>query len=419
MQFKDLKLPERVWKHVSEIYSEPTEVQALAIPPMIEGRDVFVLSKTGSGKTAAFLLPMSVLKGKALVLTPTRELAKQVWSEAKKLLPNKRSLVVYGGTSLNVDEERLSKRWDILIATPGRCLDHIRRGNINKVELVILDEGDKMLEMGFEEDVKAIMSAVEPNQIGLFSATLNPELKSLLRADAEEIHLEEDNFDIEHEFVDVERNRKLSKLREYLDPNKKTIIFMATKRGVDWLSQMLSKWKVKHAVIHGDLSQRKREFMVGKFRRDEVSVIIATDVLARGIDIPDVDLVISYDEAGDEKTAKHRMGRTGRIGKKGKAVTFRESLPVFDASAQNNNRESRKMSYSHGRFHSSNGQRFSSRQGSNEGRGYGRRNERRHGQNLNDNSRERGPKGRGVQRQKNYGKSSREGYGAGKRHRFK
>ena len=333
MNFENLGLNKRIVDRVKEVYSAPTDVQEKVIPVMTQGKNVFVLSKTGSGKTAAFLLPIGNTKGKALILTPTRELAKQVWEEAKKLLPWKKTLVVYGGTSVDRDIERLNKHWDILIATPGRCLDHVNRGNLDRVDVAVLDEGDKMLEMGFLEDVTEILDYVEPKQVGLFSATLHEELKKLMDRDFETIKLEEDNFDIEHEKIPVERREKLSTLRNLLDPDKKTIIFMSRKKGVDWLSEKIGAWGIRHAIIHGDLSQRKRENMVGLFKNGKVNVIIATDVLARGIDIPDVDLVINYDEARDEKTHKHRIGRTGRIGKKGKAITLSEALPVFDANA--------------------------------------------------------------------------------------
>ncbi len=341
MDFKDLGLSEESVKIVTRFYKKPTDVQARTIPLLLEGKNVFVLSKTGSGKTAAFLLPLGEKnrkgnddegrreqKGestfKALILTPTRELAKQIAREAKRIIPSKKVVTLYGGIPLERDTERL-KSWDIIVATPGRMLDHYRRGNVGKVDTLIIDEADKMLDMGFIDDVKAIVKEAQPKQIGLFSATLHPELKRVFPTTFEEVALEEDNFNIKHKYVHIERRKKLSLLKKFLREGKKTIVFMNTQRGVEWLSGKLRQMGIRHVAIHGKMKQRKREWLMDKFRYNEVKVIISTDLLARGIDVQDVDLVINYDEAMDPKTHKHRIGRTARLeGKEGKAITFKE-----------------------------------------------------------------------------------------------
>ncbi|RME79421.1 MAG: DEAD/DEAH box helicase [Methanobacteriota archaeon] len=329
MSFEELGINKRTSERLRNLgYEKPTEVQKKTIPLVLEGKQVLVLSKTGSGKTAAFLLPLVESKEKALVLAPTRELALQIKEEAKKIMPHKKVLTIYGGTSVQRDEEMLQKHYDILVATPGRCLDHVRRGNLPSFDVVVLDEADKMVEMGFIEDVRDILSNVEPKKIHLFSATATRELRDMFNSEFEEIFLGEDKPEIVEEEVKVERRRKLSTLMKHLDRNKKTIIFMGTKRGTMWLADKLKEKRIKCSCINGDMSQRKREKAVELFKKGIVSVLVATDVVARGIHIDDVDLVINYDQARDEKTHKHRVGRTGRMGKKGKAITFVEGLPV-------------------------------------------------------------------------------------------
>ena len=332
MNFADLGLPEETVRKLEKAgYEKPTKVQEEVIPAMLEGKQVLVLSRTGSGKTASFLLPLQVREGRTLIITPTRELALQIKQEAMKILHKKWVITVYGGTSIEKDEEALRKRWDILVATPGRCLDHIRRGNLEKIDRVILDEADKMLEMGFIEDIQDIIANLNPKEIHLFSATANRELREIQKGEVEEIFLSEDRPDIEEEEVRVERRKKLSELAKHLSGDKKTIIFMATKRGTEWLAERLSKRRIRCVYINGDMSQRKRERAIEAFKTGRANILIATDVVARGIHVDNVDLVINYDQARDPKTHKHRIGRTGRMGNKGKAITFIETLPTIGA----------------------------------------------------------------------------------------
>jgi ATP-dependent RNA helicase DeaD len=329
MSFETLGLAkELVEKIANHGYKHPTEVQKRAIPVMVSGKQVLVLSKTGSGKTAAFLLPLAMTNERALILAPTRELAKQIWMEARKLVPHKKTVVVYGGTSLMNDRKLLSRGFDILVATPGRCYDHLRSGVIReKIDVAILDEADRMLDMGFIEDVQAIIKQTKPDRVHLFSATANKELTRLFGKPFEEIFLDQDKPEIDEEEMPVERKKKLSTLLGLLKPDKKIIVFMSTKRGTEWLGEKLSERKIRNVYINGDLTQNKRELAVRMFKEGRVDVLIATDVVARGIHIDNVDLVINYDQARDDKTHKHRVGRTGRMGTKGRAITFVETLP--------------------------------------------------------------------------------------------
>ncbi len=290
-------------------------------------------AKTGSGKTAAFGLPMlqsidpDQWDVQALVLAPTRELAVQITAELKKLATYTtiRVVTIYGGQSINVQFDALDRGAHIVVGTPGRIMDHLKRGSLDfgKVRFVVIDEADTMLDMGFIEDVEFILDSVpEPRQMGLFSATMprritdlaqkymrNPE-KILVSAD------EPQSDALEQYYAVVDSNEKLDVLLELLDKEKptSTIIFCRTKYGSHKLARELSKRYINAVPLHGDLSQHQRDHSMSTFRSGHADVLVATDVASRGIDISQVDCVINYDVPQDPLLYFHRTGRTARAG---------------------------------------------------------------------------------------------------------
>ena len=337
MKFREINISQEIKSSLEEIgFSDMTEVQEKAIPFALNGVDLIVRSQTGTGKTAAFGIAIveSALKGKrSLVLSPTRELAIQIFHDLKKIAKNSRIKisVVYGGESIERQATFLSKKPEIVVATPGRLIDHSNRGNINLDEfsIIVLDEADRMLDMGFIEDIQLILDSVESTeQIMLFSATLNREIMDIIgpySASPEiiEIGEEEKAPTIEEEKIVINSPTKFKTLLSVLRENEgKAIIFLATRRAVEELGEKLKSRRIRTAYLHGGLKQRRRENIMKAFRRNEFRVLVATDVAARGLHIEDVSLVINYHEAGDEKTHIHRVGRTGRMGKKGKVITF-------------------------------------------------------------------------------------------------
>jgi ATP-dependent RNA helicase DeaD len=317
-------------------------IQEQAIPPLLEGKDVIGQAHTGSGKTAAFSIPLiEKLDGskpyvQALVVVPTRELALQVTDEFNKLAKyaGLKAYPIYGGQSITPQIERLSKRTpQVVVATPGRLIDHIERETIDlqDVKIVILDEADRMLDMGFIDDVDYILRQVPSrNQISLFSATMPEEIRRLssrymhkpqeVLIDTDEISLDS----IEQRYVLVDERNKFNSLVEYLKRNgiSSGIIFCGMKFRTQRLSEKLQAAGFKAAPIHGDLSQNQREHAMRNFRSGHIELLVATDVAARGIDVPEVSHVINYDVPQDPLTYFHRIGRTARAGRGGKAVTF-------------------------------------------------------------------------------------------------
>jgi ATP-dependent RNA helicase DeaD len=323
-------------------YFEMFPIQEGAIKPLLEGRDVIGQAHTGSGKTAAFSLPLiQKLDGtkpyvQSLVVVPTRELALQVTDEFNKLAKytGVKAFPIYGGQAITPQIERLSKRTpQVVVATPGRLIDHIERETIelSDVRTVILDEADRMLDMGFIEDVDYILKHLPTgSQTALFSATMPQEIVRLSQRymdnpvevliDTDEISLET----IEQRYALVDDRDKFAALVEYIKRNKISsgIIFCSTKFKTQRLSERMQAAGFRAAPIHGDLSQNQREHAMRNFRSGHVELLIATDVAARGIDVPKVSHVINYEVPQDPLTYFHRIGRTARAGKTGSAMTF-------------------------------------------------------------------------------------------------
>jgi ATP-dependent RNA helicase DeaD len=317
---------EEVDKALKEMgFSELTEVQRKTIPLMLSGKNVIVRAKTGSGKTAAFGIPVVELGYKSLVITPTRELTRQVSSHIKSIGKYKGIKVaeIYGGMPYNRQLRELEGA-DVVVATPGRLLDLWGKGEINleEFEVVVVDEADLMLDMGFIEDVEMILSHTTSRKItGLFSATIPKEIEALASKfvdNPERVYVCEGLANVEHKFLEVEDDwrSKVRSLREEEDSG--IIVFMRTRSRVAKLVHLLD-----NAVeLRGDLPQRVRNENIDAFRRGEYDILVTTDVASRGIDIPLVHKVINFDAPQDLKTYIHRIGRTGRMGKKGVAITF-------------------------------------------------------------------------------------------------
>jgi len=317
---------EEVDKALKEMgFSELTEVQRKTIPLMLSGKNVIVRAKTGTGKTAAFGIPIVELGYKSLVITPTRELTRQVSSHIKSIGKYKGIKVaeIYGGMPYNRQLRELEGA-DVVVATPGRLLDLWGKGEINleEFEVVVVDEADLMLDMGFIEDVEMILSHTTSRKItGLFSATIPKEIEALASKfvdNPERVYVCEGLANVEHKFLEVEDDwrSKVRSLREEEDSG--IIVFMRTRSRVAKLVHLLD-----NAVeLRGDLPQRVRNENIDAFRRGEYDILVTTDVASRGIDIPLVHKVINFDAPQDLKTYIHRIGRTGRMGKKGVAITF-------------------------------------------------------------------------------------------------
>ena len=318
---------------------EPFPIQALVLPDALAGIDVLAKSPTGSGKTLAFAVPIvertvaTDPRPTALVLVPTRELAAQVTAELQSLAPSKKLTVaaVYGGMPLNAQAKR-AKRAHVLVATPGRLEDLANRRlvDLSHVRTFVLDEADRMLDMGFQPQVDRIVRRLPRNrQTMFFSATLDGPVGELARAYTnsparyEAEHANQQPSEIEHAFVSVTQDSKVETLVEHIrSTDGLTLVFVRTKRGADKLVQKLGRQSVRAVAMHGDMSQNARERALSQFESGKVSTLVATDVAARGLDLDDITHVINFDPPGEDKDYVHRTGRTGRAGRSGKAITF-------------------------------------------------------------------------------------------------
>jgi superfamily II DNA/RNA helicase len=318
---------------------EPFPIQALVLPDALAGIDVLAKSPTGSGKTLAFAVPIvertvaTDPRPTALVLVPTRELAAQVTAELQSLAPSKKLTVaaVYGGMPLNAQAKR-AKRAHVLVATPGRLEDLANRRlvDLSHVRTFVLDEADRMLDMGFQPQVDRIVRRLPRNrQTMFFSATLDGPVGELARAYTnsparfEAEHANRQPSEIEHSFVSVTQDSKVEMLVEHIrSTDGLTLVFVRTKRGADKLVQKLGRQNVRAVAMHGDMSQNAREHALSQFESGKVSTLVATDVAARGLDLDDITHVINFDPPGEDKDYVHRTGRTGRAGRSGKAITF-------------------------------------------------------------------------------------------------
>ena len=348
--FAELGLSPEMLKAVARLgFEEATPIQSATIPPLLTGRDLVGQSQTGSGKTAAYAIP--VIEGivaerrapQALILCPTRELAIQVAEEVAKLSMFKRGvreLPIYGGASYERQLRGLQEGAQIIIGTPGRVVDHLDRGTLKLSDLrtVVLDEADRMLDMGFRDEIEAILARMpEKRQTVLFSATLPPPIRDLIHRftrDPANIRIESQALTvpaIEQVYYEVERRSKMEVLCRLLDLDgvRLGIIFCATKIMVDELTAHLAARGYRAEALHGDLSQAMRERVMTRFRQHQVELLVATDVAARGLDVDDVEAVFNYDLPHDGDDYVHRIGRTGRAGKTGRAITFVAGREIY------------------------------------------------------------------------------------------
>lgn len=342
-EFKDLGINKEILKAIEELgFEAPTPIQAQALPKLYEGKDIIGQAQTGTGKTAAFGIPMiEKVDGKnksvqVLVLAPTRELSIQVADEIRKFSKYQRdvkSLAIYGGQPIDRQIKILKQGVQIVVGTPGRILDHIGRRTLklDNVIGVVLDEADQMLDMGFLEDIEAILdNTPTARQTAMFSATMPREIENIARKYMKKpekikvVHRELTVPQIAQYYFEVKAHEKVDALSRVLDMEESDlgIIFCRTKKGVDELVESLQSRGYSVDGLHGDLKQSQRDRVMKKFRDGTIDLLVATDVAARGIDVDDVELVINYDMPEDFEYYVHRIGRTGRAGKLGLAYTF-------------------------------------------------------------------------------------------------
>lgn len=339
--FKELGLSAEVLRALDENgFKDPFPIQELSIPLILKGMDVIGQAHTGTGKTAAFSLPIlnNIKRNgpiQALILVPTRELAMQVTNEIRKFSKyvGIRTLAVYGGQSMSLQITQLRKGVQIVVATPGRLIDHVKRGTIQleAAKFVVLDEADRMLDMGFIDDIKFILFYVdEDRQTCLFSATIPPEISRLARdymKNPHEVKLNEEEIGldtIDQSYLIVEERQKFKHLCNFIKSRdeKQTIVFAATKQRTQRLAIELKQQGLRAITIHGDLSQKQRDDSMHRFRTGSEDILVATDIAARGIDVPAIGHVINYDIPDDPLIYFHRIGRTARAGGTGKAISL-------------------------------------------------------------------------------------------------
>jgi ATP-dependent RNA helicase RhlE len=343
MSFESLGLvPELLQALGEEGYTEPTPIQLEAIPLGLDGRDVVGSAQTGTGKTAAFILPIlqRLREGRAgtlraLVLVPTRELAEQVLLSARAYGRHckVKATAIYGGVAMDPQTQALRRGVDIVVATPGRLLDHMGRGHVDTshLEVLVLDEADRMLDMGFAPDVNRILDTLPAKrQTMLFSATISGDVDRLARramqdhAAVEIGRRAEVAEGVEHVLVAVDKPAKRAALARMLDemPEGRTLVFTRTKYGADKLAHHLRREGGSVAALHGGKTQSSRNKALDAFRQGSTRVLVATDVAARGIDVDDIVMVVNYDVPQDPEVYVHRVGRTARAGAQGIAVTL-------------------------------------------------------------------------------------------------
>jgi ATP-dependent RNA helicase DeaD len=348
--FEEMDLSKEVLRAIKDMgFTTPSTVQAKTIPLMMSGADVNAIAPTGTGKTCAFGIPMleyvqlNEPEVQEVVLAPTRELALQIGDELTKLakyIKGCRIAVLYGGQPIPKQLAALKRKPQILVATPGRLLDHMNRGNVhlNAVHTMVLDEADEMLNMGFIKDVTRIIEATpDERQMVLFSATTNQDVLTIAwkyQHDPIEVTVEatkQDRPQIAQYVISTEQNKKIDHLLYLLDADvyQRVMIFCNTKFMTDRLTERLKKEGYQAECIHGDVKQSQRNVVMNDFRRGKFPILIATDVAARGIDVDDVEAVINFDLPAENEYYLHRIGRTGRAHKHGVSfslVTFQESV---------------------------------------------------------------------------------------------
>ncbi len=346
MKFEEMNISRGTKKALdAHGFKEPTDVQERTIPVAVEGKDLIVQSKTGSGKTLAFLIPIFERLNdglEAIILVPTRELAQQVEKVARMLAKahGKSTVVIYGGVSMEHQIKGL-RNASVAIGTPGRIMDLMRRGylNLDGIKFFVLDEADRMLDMGFIDDIKWILSKAPKNkQMMLFSATMPPEIISLARKhmkNPEKIILSADEITAENVsqfYVEVGEINKIAKLSSLiLQEGGKYLVFCNTKRKTKNVAEILQKYGFRAFALHGDMRQATRTRTMDAFKQGKINILISTDVAARGIDVHGITHVVNYDVPLYPKDYVHRIGRTGRLDARGKAITFvsREEMEYF------------------------------------------------------------------------------------------
>ncbi|MFN0315927.1 MAG: DEAD/DEAH box helicase [Burkholderiales bacterium] len=350
MKFTELGLDEDILRSISEQgYTEPTPVQAQAIPVILEGRDLMASAQTGTGKTAAFMLPVlqrikrhastSVSPARhpvrVLALTPTRELAVQVWESARDYAKytSLRTTVVYGGVNIDPQIKELKAGVEILVSTPGRLLDHVQQKTVQlgQVEVLILDEADRMLDMGFMPDIKRILALMPAKRQNLmFSATFSDDIKRLanqILSDPARIQIAQKNTIAElvtHKAYKVGENRKRECLSFLLRSRelKQVLVFTSTRQMANRLAHFLDREGFSCGALHSDKSQAERLQALNEFKAGTINVLVATDIAARGLDIEQLPLVINYELPPNPEDYIHRVGRTGRAGLEGEAISL-------------------------------------------------------------------------------------------------
>ena len=343
-KFKQLGLSKPILKVLEELeFTTPTEIQQQAIPQLLDSYSDFIgLAQTGTGKTAAFGLPLleridpSNRATQALVLAPTRELGQQIAEQLKtfsKYMDKVNVVAVYGGAAISNQIKALKKPTQVIIATPGRLIDLIKRKSVylDELEYLVLDEADEMLNMGFKKEIDKILSYTPEEKLTwLFSATMPAEIKKIVKKymeDPVEVKIDAKNkvnANIKHYFATLRRSDKLEALCRFIDiyPDMRTVVFCRTKRDTQELAEELLQLNYKADAIHGDLSQKQRDRVMGRFKKNDLQLLIATDVAARGIDVNDLTHVIHHTIPDDEAYYTHRSGRTARAGKKGVSIAF-------------------------------------------------------------------------------------------------
>lgn len=342
MKFNELPIEEDILKALDDLgFEEPFPIQENAIPPMLEGKNVLGQAKTGTGKTAAFGVPMiqkldpktGYVEG--LVLAPVRELAQQITDDINSYAKytDAWAMSIYGGVSINGQVQELRKNPTIVVGTPGRIIDQIKRGHLDlrHVKMVALDEADRMFDMGFFEDIEWILNKTPRNrQVSLWSATFDDRTRRLsakYMPDSLEVNMSRDEIGlttIRQYYMIMAEHEKYDNLKRIIDHFKvdRGIIFCRTKRKVDRIASQLKRDKIPARAIHGDFSQARRQGVLDGFKDDNFEILVATEVAARGLDIEDVPFIINLDIPDDPNMYFHRIGRTARAGKKGTSITF-------------------------------------------------------------------------------------------------
>ncbi|MBT4327908.1 MAG: DEAD/DEAH box helicase [Candidatus Nitrosopelagicus sp.] len=346
--FDELEINEDILRSIKELgFTTPFPIQAQAIPELLRGNDVIGQAHTGTGKTATFGIPMlqNIIHGggiQGLVIAPTRELAMQITEEIKKIgkYTKIKVVTVYGGQGIGIQLDALRRKPEIVVATPGRLIDHLDNGSIrtDDIKHVVLDEADVMLDMGFIEDIEYVLQKIPGNRItSLWSATMPPEILRLSDKylnNAKNILIDSDDLSgegIDQSFLVIKDREKHKYLTDFINQNRgQVIVFCSTKIRTRNVARDLQKSRYKVVAIEGDMSQNKREYSMMKFRKNQADILVATDVAARGIDVPKVGLVVNYDVPNQDMVYFHRIGRTARAGAKGKAVTLVSYSSIAD-----------------------------------------------------------------------------------------